>query len=322
MDTTESGTSGQRSVLGPHSMLGNSIVCCGAWERMLEGACKYGCTLHADSVRLRAQNTWVHERHRLPWSLAVLIVGGAVCWSCPAAAYRPFDGTDAAVAELGEVEIELQPAGLFRSESRNNLAGPYAVYNYGFADRWELVLQGAAQAPPADIGPTSVPNAALLKYVIQPGVLQEKVGPSIATEFGLLLPDMGESGVGFSWSGIASQRWQWGTVHLNVETNLTPDQHGELFLDAILEGPNKWIVRPVLEVYADSVFNQSQTVSALIGAIWQVRDTLAFDVGIRHALVNGQPVNELRAGVTFGFPVSFGRPASEQQSNEILAGRR
>jgi hypothetical protein len=30
--------------------------------------------------------------------------------SSPAFAYRPFDGTDAAVADLGEFEVEFQPA--------------------------------------------------------------------------------------------------------------------------------------------------------------------------------------------------------------------
>ena len=37
-----------------------------------------------------------------------------IAWSGPAWAYRPFDGTDAAVAAPGEVEIELQPAGRLR----------------------------------------------------------------------------------------------------------------------------------------------------------------------------------------------------------------
>ena len=36
----------------------------------------------------------------------------ALGWVSPAPAYRPFDGTDAAVADVGEVEIELQPAGV------------------------------------------------------------------------------------------------------------------------------------------------------------------------------------------------------------------
>jgi len=236
-----------------------------------------------------------------------------------ASAYRPFDGTDAAVANVSEVEIEFQPAGVLRAGSTKALSD--AVLNYGFAERWELVLQGTAQTPPEGAGPISIPNAAFLKYVVQPGVLQDKSGPSIATEFGPLLPNMGGSGLGLGWTGILSQRWEWGTVHLNVETNLTPDQHGELFFDAIIEGPNQWTVRPVFEIYSDSVVNQSQTFSALVGAIWQARDNLAFDVGLRYALVNGRPVNELRAGVTFGFPLNLGRPISTETSNAALIGR-
>lgn len=237
-----------------------------------------------------------------------------MAWAIPAAAYRPFDGTDAAVADLGEVEIELQPAGVLRANSQSVLAGPYVVYNYGFADRWEFVLQGAAQPVPEIAGPANVANGAFLKYVIQPGVLQDKSGPSIATEFGSLLPDFGGSGFSPTWDGIVSQRWRWGTVHLNVEAALTPDQHGEAFFDVIIEGPSQWTVRPVLELYSDTVFNQSQTISGLIGAIWQVRDNLAFDVAVRYALVNGRPVNELRAGVTFGFPLNLGRPANTEAS--------
>ena len=234
----------------------------------------------------------------------------AVVWAVPAAAYRPFDGTDAAVADVGEVELELQPAGVLRSGSPSTVSD--AVFNYGFAERWELVLQGTAQPLPEAAGPISVPNAAFLKYVVQPGVLQEKTGISVATEFGPLLPPAGASGLGFSWTGIVSQRWEWGTVHLNVETNLTPDQHGELFFDAIVEGPIKWTVRPVFEIYSDSFINQSQTFSALVGAIWQARDNLAFDVGLRYALVNGRPVTEVRAGLTLGFPVNLGRPVASE----------
>ena len=44
----------------------------------------------------------------------------------------------------------------------------------------------------------------------------------------------------------------------------------------------------------------AETVSGLVGAIWQVSDKLAFDIALRDARVNGHTVNELRAGVTFG----------------------
>lgn len=251
---------------------------------------------------------------------AALVIGIiALGWTRPAAAYRPFDGTDAAVADIGEVEVELQPLGAAHvGETTKGLSD--VILNYGFADRWEAILQTTPQMAPEGFGPISVPNAASLKYVAQPGVLQEKSGPSIATEFGPLLPEFGGSGVGFAWAGIVSQRWDWGTVHFNVEPELTVDHRGELFLSTIIEGPHSWKVRPVAEFYFDSVTNQASTFSALVGAIWQVNDKLSFDVAVRQAWVGGQPVSELRAGLTFGFPL--GKPQSAQMPNSNLLGRR
>jgi hypothetical protein len=221
----------------------------------------------------------------------------------PAAAYRPFDGTDAAVADLKEVEIELQPFGRFQAGTDRTLIAPEVVFNYGFAERWEMVLQGQMETPITPTGPSSLAaTGAFLKYVILPGVLQEKPGPSIAMEFGPLLPGINaDPGVGFSWSGIVSQRWDWGTAHLNVEANLTRDQHGEAFLGIILEGPSTWKVRPVAELFYDKIWTETETYSALVGAIWQVRDDLSFDAAFRYAQVNGHPVNEIRAGLTFAF---------------------
>jgi hypothetical protein len=251
-----------------------------------------------------------------------VIIGVVVQFAvAPASAYRPFDGTDAAVADVGEVEIEFQPVGAMRAGSTTKPISD-GVLNFGFAERWELVLQGTAQAPLEGGGPLSVPDAAFLKCVVQPGVLQDKKGPSMAMEFGPLLPDVGGSGVGFSWSGIVSQRWEWGTVHLNVETNLTQDQHGELFFDAIVEGPNKWKMRPVFEIYSDSIINVSQSFSALAGAIWQVNDKLSFDIAVRYALVDGRPVQELRAGLTFGFPLIAGKTMNSESSGIVGLGHR
>jgi hypothetical protein len=240
------------------------------------------------------------------------IASGLAVWSAPALAYRPFDGTDAAVAAPGEVEIELQPAGRLRDETGTSLIAPATVFNYGFSEGWEAVLEGLGQTPLSSSGPTSLTAAgAFLKHVLQPGSLQDKTGPSVATEFGVLLPDSTRSsGVGVSLAGIVSQRWDWGTVHLNAETALTRDHHADLFLGAIIEGPSKWSVRPVAEFFVEQAFGQFDTVSGLIGLIWQAREDLSFDVGLRHAITNGRPVNEVRAGMTFGFPLRMlgGRP--------------
>lgn len=246
---------------------------------------------------------------KLPKRLAsgVVIALAMAAWPAPALAYRPFDGTDAAVAAKGEMEIELQPAGRLRDESGTSLIAPATVINYGFAEDWEAVFEGQGQTPLSPAGPTSLSAAgAFLKHVVVPGSLQNKTGPSIATEFGVLLPDSsGGSGVGASLAGVVSQRWDWGTIHLNAETALTRDHHGDVFVSAILEGPSKWTVRPVAEVFYEKAFGEEETFSGLVGLIYTVRDNLNFDIAIRHALTNGHPVNEIRAGVTFGFPVSF-----------------
>jgi hypothetical protein len=233
------------------------------------------------------------------WATAV-----ALClYAQPVAAYRPFDGTDAAVADFHEVEVELQPMGAIRSGPQTSLIAPGVVYNYGFAERWEVVVQSQMLTPVTPSGEASIAaNGVFLKHVILPGVLQGQSGVSIATEFGPLLPGVNaDHGFGFSWAGIVSQRWDWGTAHFNVETNLTRDQHGEAFTSVILEGPSNWKVRPVFETFYDKVWTESESRSVLVGAIWQVDHDLALDAAFRYATVNGRPVNEIRAGLTFAF---------------------
>jgi len=248
----------------------------------------------------------------------VMVLALTVC--TPAWAYRPFDGTDAAVADVGEAEIELQPAGAKREGSTTTLVAPAVVLNFGFADRWEAVFEGRGETPLSPGGPTNLADSGVfLKHVLRPGSLQDKEGVSIATEFGVLLPDsLGASGTGASLAFIVSQRFDWGTVHFNAVGELTRDQHADAFLDVILEGPAKWPVRPVAEFFYERTFNDVETVSALVGAIWQVRDNLSFDIGLREAFANGRPITEIRAGMTFGFPLHFGgkngQTASESAS--------
>jgi hypothetical protein len=238
-----------------------------------------------------------------PWVIGLLFA--ALATPNPAFGYRPFDGTDAAVADPGEMEIEFQPAGVLSSNAQRTLVAPATVLNFGLVKNWEAVFEGRFETPLSEPGPTSLTDAgAFLKYVIRPGVLQDRLGPSIATEFGVLLPDsLGDSRAGASVAAIISQRWDWGTVHLNIAGALTRDQHPDLFTGIILEGPHKWTVRPVAEFFYEEEFGQAHTFSALIGAIWQVKENLSFDVGFRHAIVNGTDVDEVRAGLTIGFPL-------------------
>ena len=106
--------------------------------------------------------------------------------------------------------------------------------------------------------------------MLREGSLQDASGPSVAIEFGpLLLGLHADSGFGASFGTIVSQRWNWGTGHANVVTELTRDNHADLFLGASLRGPYKWKVRPVAEFFYEEEIGQSRTVSRLVGAIRQ-----------------------------------------------------
>jgi hypothetical protein len=93
------------------------------------------------------------------------------CWSGGARAYRPFDGTDAAVAETGEIEIELGPVEYLREGAERMLFAPDVRVNYGFARGWEASLEGdVARGLTAGIPKTSlVESEALLKGVLRRG---------------------------------------------------------------------------------------------------------------------------------------------------------
>jgi hypothetical protein len=242
-------------------------------------------------------------------SVAALIAAVVVAWRGAARAYRPFDGTDAAVAETGEMEIELGPVEYLRDGADRTLLAPDLRINFGFMPGWEAALEGkVAHGVTAAIPGTSlVEGDALLKGVLREGSLQDKPGPSIATEFGILLPGVNDQhGTGAVLNGIVSQRWDWATVHLNAQIERTREQHADYFLDTIIEGPHDWVLRPVSEIFYECDVGLFRTRSALIGAIWQVQDNIAVDFGLRRAHVNDHTVGEIRAGVTFAFGVTKG----------------
>jgi len=138
---------------------------------------------------------------------ALAAASAIICWCGDAEAYRPFDGTDAAVAETGEMEIELGPVEYLRQGAERALLAPDLRINYGFIAGWEAALEGKlTHGLTAGIPGTSlVESQALLKGVLREGTLQEKSGPSIATEFGVLLPGINDQH-GTEQSLMASSR--------------------------------------------------------------------------------------------------------------------
>jgi hypothetical protein len=71
-----------------------------------------------------------------------------------ALAYRPFVSTDAAVSNLGEVEIELGYFTLERTGRENTITTPSVVLNYGFAKNWEAVGEFDSRPVPSSRSPT------------------------------------------------------------------------------------------------------------------------------------------------------------------------
>jgi hypothetical protein len=113
-----------------------------------------------------------------------------------------------------------------------------------------------------------------------------------------------QSGWGAEVAGVIGNQWSWGAIHFTAAASLTRDQHGEIFLGSIIEGPKDWAVRPVAELVYEREFGTSSEVfAALAGVIWEATEGLAFDFAVRQASVDGQPETEVRLGLTIAFSV-------------------
>ena len=231
------------------------------------------------------------------------------CWAGAARAYRPFDGTDAAVAETGEVEIELGPVEYLRDGAERTLFAPDLRVNYGFAADWEASLEGevAHGLTAGTPGTSLVEGEALSNACCARAACRRSPGP-VSQPNSAFCCRGSMTNMGLEQSLPASPRsaGTGRTVHLNAQIALTREQHADYFLDTIIEGPHDWVVRPVSEVFYERDVGQFRTRSALIGAIWQVQDNIAVDLRLRGARVNDHTAGEIRAGVTFAFGVTKG----------------
>jgi len=226
-------------------------------------------------------------------------------WARPASAYRPFDGTDADVAEEGTFELELGPVGYWRQDGNDSLVVPSLVLNQGIADDIELVLQtnrfeALGPLTPGQPRVAYTDTAFLMKHIWRDGALQDATGPSIATEAGPLFPTApGQTSVGAIVTTIVSIVTPAATFHFNVAPSLTVEHDFDLFASTIVEGPHEWTIRPAVEGYVERDFGLGDTYSILVGAIWRVQEGLEFDAGVRTADMQGQSVIEGRLGVTW-----------------------
>ena len=221
----------------------------------------------------------------------------------PASAYRPFVSTDAAVADIHEVEIELGYFNLERVKGRNNFIVPTVVLNYGFLPRIEAVGEFVVREDAHDRA--RVGDAAIsLKAILREGVLQEKDGPSLAVEAGPLLPGGApdERRAGFKGLGIASGRFARLTYHLNLGGGIDRQRRGFLDWGVIAELPVAPTLRLVSEVNGESVSHRAGAASGLLGAIWKTPwENLSLDAAVRRGISGASPPWAFTAGFTCAF---------------------
>jgi len=223
----------------------------------------------------------------------------------PAAfAYRPFDHTDASVAPRREVELELGPVGFLDLGGQLQYA-PRLIANYGAAKGSEIVFESSYHLT---LGQSAAPRFSVsgvqlsLKHVFRPGLLQQEAGPSVAVEFGVLLPGYhDDEGWGGSCTGIASVGAGPVLLHLNLGAALERNGHLSLEPALIAEGPRQWAVRPVAEALWSHEWDGADVASVLAGAIWPFREDLVFDAALRAGRAEGSRLLEARGGVTWSF---------------------
>jgi hypothetical protein len=241
------------------------------------------------------------------WPFCGCLAVVAICWPGLAAAYRPFDGTDADVAEPGEVELEIGPAGYHHEGTSQLVVAPAVVANYGFARSFEAVLEGrqSVQLKPAPHVWQVYDVAFSIKSLLRRGSLQGGAGLSVALEAGMLLPSF-ESTWGTHLGSIFSLQLPALTLHLNLANNFSYSVRYEASASIIVEGPDDWRLRPVAEVLVERDFGESGLYggvagSVLVGGILRASDALSFDLAGRYGRADRQNEAEVRAGLTWAF---------------------
>ena len=238
------------------------------------------------------------------WSMAVALL---LFFESAGWAYRPFISTDAAVADVKEMKIELGYLNWEREKGNTTFFSPKVVINYGFINNFELVGEFAVEEP--GHGSVRLVDAALsVKAVLKEGVLQEKDGVSFAIEAGPLLPSTGkaEKGVGFEGIAILSGKLEPFIYHVNFGGGVDR-AHANPFViwGFIAELPITPKLRLVGEINGESLRRTSPDNSALLGVIWQAPwQNVSFDAGLRRGISYSAADWMFTTGLTFSFSAS------------------
>ncbi len=231
------------------------------------------------------------------------LVSGLFLVSLYVHAYRPFDSTDADVADPNELEVELGYFTVEHSGAEDTFVMPQLVLNYGLTSTLEVIGEFDVEKPSGKKAEI-VDAAVLLKGLLREGALQDQQGISVAVEAGVLIPSTGNDRFGVEGIAIVSGSLSRFTYHLNFGGGLDKEA-GQTFtiLGAILEYPVRPNLRLVGEINGERVKGKAAENSGLIGFIWESPSSGdAFDGGIRWGTSSAVPDWELTLGWTFSFP--------------------
>jgi hypothetical protein len=219
----------------------------------------------------------------------------------PAWAYRPYDSTDADVAEDDEVELELGWEELDLVGVPTD--GIRAVFNIGLGRDRELVLEGSwlrAQASVGDTGSSITGVGAFLKQVHRRGALQGESGLSLASECGALIPTRSEeAGLGGECLLVASHEVSALAIHINASVAYETDHRWSRSAGLIIEAAGERRLKPGIEVVYERSEASRSELSALAGMSWSMSEACAFDVAYRWGLEPSTDLREWRLGLTW-----------------------
>lgn len=247
-------------------------------------------------------NKW--SRHLLKYrilTIGLLFAGPVLFFHAPQAfAGRPFDGTDPSLVGINEFEIKFGPIDFKRDASNLNWHTPMLGLNYGLTETWEINFGAEADRASHHTDRFRENSAEIgVKHLLKKGNVQGDSGLSIAMELSLEKSSEPATTTGSSLAAIVGNRWDWGSLYLNVAAARTPEQGNEVFTGIIFEGSRDNRLRPVAEITRVSSNHASTEYAGLLGFIYEPFENIAFDLAVKTAKANEEIESILRLGVTF-----------------------
>jgi hypothetical protein len=235
------------------------------------------------------------------------VVASVVTAPPPSAAYRPFDSTDAAVADPWVLDAEIGYLNVARQGGETTFATPQVVLNLGIVPNWEIIGEFEVEEPVhGDVA--VVDPGVFVKAVLKDGVLQGNAGLSVAVETGVLLPATppDERDAGFAGLAIVSAMAGPLLLHLNGGGGVSRTEASAFAIwGVIAELPVAPALRVAGEINGESVESDAAHASALLGTIWDVPGyPLALDAGVRCGLTRAANDWAVTIGFTYGFSLN------------------